>query len=99
MAVGSGRLGEQARRRAKSWKSGAGMMGPPMEKVFHVYMLAGKSGVLYTGVTSNLVGRVYQHKQRKVPGFTQKYRVGRLVWFEVHGRAISAIEREKEIKS
>jgi putative endonuclease len=70
-----------------------------MEKVFHVYMLAGKSGVLYTGVTSNLVGRVHQHKQGRIPGFTQKYKVGRLVWFEAHGRAVSAIEREKEIKA
>jgi putative endonuclease len=70
-----------------------------MERTFHVYILAGKSGVLYTGVTSNLVLRVHQHKQRKISGFTQKYNVTRLVWFEAHGRATSAIAREKQIKA
>jgi len=70
-----------------------------MDRVFHVYILAGKSGVLYTGVTSNLVGRVHQHKQRRIPGFTQKYNVTCLVWFEAHGRAASAIAREKQIKA
>ena len=64
-----------------------------------VYMLASKSGVLYTGVTSNLSARVGQHKQGRIPGFTQKYKVNRLVWFEPHGTMISAIAREKEIKS
>jgi putative endonuclease len=62
-------------------------------------MLGGKSGVLYTGMTNNLVRRVHQHKQRQVPGFTQKYNVTRLVWFEAHGRATSAIAREKQIKA
>ena len=70
-----------------------------MDRVFHVYILAGKSGVLYTGMTNNLVHRVHQHKQRQVPGFTQKYNVTQLVWFETHGRATSAIEREKQIKA
>ena len=70
-----------------------------MDRVFHVYILAGKSGVLYTGVTSNMVRRVYQHKQRQIPGFTQKYNVTSLVWFELHGRAASAIAREKQIKA
>ena len=50
-----------------------------MDKIFHVYMLAGKSGVLYTGVTNNLVRRVGQHKQKQVPGFTQKYNFTNLV--------------------
>ena len=70
-----------------------------MDKTFHVYILAGQSGVLYTGVTSDLGRRIAEHKQRKVPGFTQKYNVTRLVWFELHGRAASAIAREKKIKS
>jgi len=70
-----------------------------MDRVFHVYILAGKSGVLYTGMTSNLARRVYQRKQRRVPGFTQKYNVTRLVWFEPHGRAANAIAREKQIKT
>jgi putative endonuclease len=67
-----------------------------MDRTFHVYMLAGKSGVLYTGVTNNLVRRVWEHKQKQIPGFTQKYNVTNLVWYEVHGRATSAIAREKQ---
>ena len=69
-----------------------------MPKTFYVYMLAGKSGVLYTGVTSNLVGRVWQHKQKLIPGFTQRYNLTRLVWFESGSSARGAIAREKEIK-
>ena len=61
-------------------------------------MLAGKSGVLYTGMTNNLVRRVWEHKQKQSSGFTQKYNVTNLVWFEAHGRATSAIAREKQIK-
>lgn len=70
-----------------------------MEKIFHVYILSGKSAVLYTGVTSNLTRRVAQHKQKQFPGFTQKYNITNLVWFEVHGTAASAIGREKQIKA
>jgi len=70
-----------------------------MERAPCVYILASKSGVLYTGVTSNLSARVWQHKGSRIPGFTQKYKVNRLVWFEPHGTMLSAIAREKEIKS
>jgi putative endonuclease len=69
-----------------------------VDKTFHVYILAGKSGVLYTGVTNNLMRRVWEHKQKRIPGFTQKYNVTSLVWFEAHGRAMSAIAREKQVK-
>ena len=69
-----------------------------MDETFHVYMLAGKSGVLYTGMTNNLMRRVCEHKEKRIPGFTQKYNVTNLVWFEAHGRAASAIAREKQIK-
>jgi putative endonuclease len=69
------------------------------ERTFHVYILAGKSGVLDTGMTSNLSRRVWEHKQRKPPSFTQKYNVTKLVWFESHSAAISAIAREKQIKA
>ncbi|HXJ07626.1 MAG TPA: GIY-YIG nuclease family protein [Candidatus Acidoferrum sp.] len=69
-----------------------------MERTFHVYFMASKSGVLYIGVTGNLVKRVFQHKEKLIPGFTQKYNVTRLVWFEPHPTARSAISREKEIK-
>ncbi len=64
-----------------------------------MYILAGKSGVLYTGITNHLPRRVSEHKQKKMPAFTQKYSVTTLVWFELYGTALSAIAREKEIKS
>jgi putative endonuclease len=70
-----------------------------MDRVFYVYMLAGKSGVLYTGITSDLTRRVSEHKQKQVGGFTQRYNVTRLVWYDGHGRATSAIAREKQIKA
>lgn len=68
-------------------------------KTYFVYILAGKSGVLYTGITSYLLRRVADHRQKKMPGFTQRYDVTKLVWFEPHGAPTSAIAREKEIKS
>jgi len=61
-------------------------------------MMASKSGVLYLGKTNNLERRVREHKQKQNPGFTEKYNVSRLVWFEEHARALGAIAREKEIK-
>jgi putative endonuclease len=68
-------------------------------RTFYVYMLAGKSGVLYTGMTNDLVRRVREHKQKQIEGFTRKYNVTNLVWYEAHGRATSAIAREKQIKA
>ena len=70
-----------------------------MERRPCVYILASKSGVLYIGVTSSLATRVVQHKNGGAPGFTSKYKVNRLEWFEPHGNMFSAIAREKEIKS
>ena len=67
--------------------------------VYHVYILASASGVLYTGVTNFLERRVRQHKQKLVDGFTKEYDVTRLVYFEPHGQPKSAIRREKQIKS
>jgi putative endonuclease len=70
-----------------------------MEKTFHVYMLAsGRNGTLYVGVTSNLVQRVFQHKEGIVGGFTKQYGVKSLVWYEQHESAENAITREKQIK-
>ena len=64
-----------------------------------VYILASKrNGTLYTGVTSNLDARVYQHKNDLIPGFTKRYGVHRLVWFEEHGDIRDGIAREKQIK-
>jgi putative endonuclease len=74
-------------------------MSTRSDRSFFVYILAGKSGVLYTGITNHLPRRVSEHKQKKMPAFTQKYSITRLVWFELYGTALSAIAREKEIKS
>ena len=66
----------------------------------YVYLLANKhNNVLYTGVTNDLICRVYEHKNKLVSGFTQKYNVDRLVYFEVCSGIVVAIEREKQIKS
>ena len=70
-----------------------------MEKAFYVYILASeRNGTLYIGVTSDLVKRVWQHREKSVEGFTKKYIVKHLVWFEVHADAVSAITREKQLK-
>ena len=71
-----------------------------MEKQPCVYILASRpNGTLYVGVTSNLIGRVYQHRQKLVAGFTQRYNVSDLVWYEVHEQMESAILREKQLKN
>ncbi len=61
-------------------------------------MASGKNGTLYVGVTSDLIGRVWQHKNDQVAGFTSKYRVYTLVWFERHEVMETAIAHEKAIK-
>jgi putative endonuclease len=71
-----------------------------MERIFYVYILASRrNGTLYVGVTSNLVKRVWEHRENVVPGFTKTYGVHRLVWFEQHATAESAIRREKRLKT
>ena len=71
-----------------------------MEKNFCVYLLASRpNGTLYVGVTSDLIKRVWQHKSGTIDGFTSKYNVRDLVWFEQHDNAESAIVREKESRS
>jgi putative endonuclease len=67
--------------------------------MFYVYMLASKPyGTLYVGVTSDLAKRIFEHKSKAVPGFTARYGVDKLVWFEAHDAAEFAIRREKQIK-
>jgi len=64
-----------------------------------VYILTSKqNGTLYVGVTSNLIKRVWEHKEDVVPGFTKQYGVHLLVWFEMHETMDAAITREKQIK-
>ncbi len=65
---------------------------------FWTYMMASESGVLYVGATSKLASRVLQHRSKLIAGFTQKYSVTKLVWFEAHSSGRTAISREKEIK-
>ena len=70
-----------------------------MEKQFCVYIAASdRNGTLYVGVTSNLVKRIWEHREGVVPGFTSEYSVYQLVWYEQHETAESAITREKRIK-
>ena len=70
-----------------------------MKKQFFVYILSSqRNGTLYTGVTSNLVKRIWEHKNNQAEGFTRKYNVKNLVYFEIHDNAESAITREKQIK-
>ena len=64
-----------------------------------VYIMANKrNGTLYTGVTGNLIKRVWEHKNNLVEGFTKRYSVHQLVYFEQHEDMVSAITREKQIK-
>jgi putative endonuclease len=68
-------------------------------ETYYVYMLgSGLNGTLYIGVTSNLGKRIWEHKEGLVNGFTKRYAVKNLVWFEVHDDVIGAITREKQLK-
>jgi putative endonuclease len=67
-------------------------------KQFFVYILASKSRVLYIGVTNDLARRVYEHKQGSIEGFTKRYQVNRLVYFETTCNIRAAITKEKQIK-
>ena len=67
--------------------------------VYCVYLLASKPyGTLYLGVTADLVRRVWEHKSKAVPGFSARYGVDKLVWFEAHDAVEAAIRREKRLK-
>jgi putative endonuclease len=70
-----------------------------MGKQYFVYILAsGKYSTLYTGVTADLVRRVYEHQQELLEGFTKQYNIHRLVYYEIHNDIQEAIKREKQIK-
>ena len=70
-----------------------------MQKLYYVYMLASRrNGTLYTGVTSDLIGRTWQRKGKVIAGFTRKYGVHILVWYEIYEDVNAAIAREKQIK-
>jgi putative endonuclease len=70
-----------------------------MDKAYYVYILASaRYGTLYVGVTSDIVKRVWEHREGLVEGFTRHYNVKRLVWFETHDDVTAAITRERQIK-
>ncbi len=70
-----------------------------MDKQYFVYILASKkNGTLYIGVTSDLIKRVYEHKENALEGFTKKHNVHQLVYFESTDNVESAIKREKQLK-
>jgi putative endonuclease len=71
----------------------------PNQKTYYVYLLSNwNNKVLYIGVTNDLERRIHEHKQKLIPGFTQKYNVSKLVYYEQTSDVISAISREKELK-
>ena len=65
---------------------------------YYVYIMTNRSGTLYIGVTNNLARRVYEHKNKLVDGFTKKYKIDRLIYFEETSDVNSAIAREKQLK-
>ena len=67
-------------------------------KEYYVYIMSNKRNTLYIGVTNNLEQRVYQHKNKSIEGFTKKYNINQLVYFESGDDVTAAIEREKQIK-
>jgi putative endonuclease len=67
-------------------------------KQFYVYIMTNKSKTLYVGVTNNLQRRVYEHRNKIIQGFTSKYNITKVVYFEVFNDIESAIRREKQIK-
>ncbi|EKE05322.1 MAG: excinuclease ABC subunit C [uncultured bacterium] len=71
-----------------------------MQKYYCVYIITNiKNTVLYTGVTGNLLGRIYHHKNKTVSSFSSKYNLNKLVYYEIYEDVKLAIEREKQIKA
>ena len=67
-------------------------------KEFYVYIMTNRSKTLYTGITNDLIRRVYEHKNKMIDGFTKKYNITKLVYFEETNDIQAAIAREKQIK-
>jgi len=70
-----------------------------MSKQYFVYIMTSKTGTLYTGMTNDIIRRVYEHKHKLRAGFTARYNINRLVYVETYGDVTDAIAREKQIKS
>ena len=69
-----------------------------MHLIIELFLSSQRNGTLYIGVTNNLARRVWEHKNQKADGFTKKYEIHHLVYYEIHGSPESAITREKQIK-
>jgi putative endonuclease len=70
-----------------------------MNDQYYIYIMANKHNtVLYTGVTNNLIRRIYEHKEKLASGFTKRYNINKLVYYEVFQEVYNAIKREKQIK-
>jgi putative endonuclease len=69
-----------------------------VSREYYVYIMTNRSRTLYTGVTNDLMRRVYEHKNKVVPGFTRKYNIKYLVYYESTSSIHSALQREKQIK-
>jgi putative endonuclease len=66
---------------------------------YYVYLVASKKyGTLYIGVTNDIIRRTHEHKTKVVPGFSKKYSVDKLVWYQIYDDPVTAITREKELK-
>jgi putative endonuclease len=71
-----------------------------MNKNYYIYLMTNKNNtVIYTGVTNDLIRRIYEHKNKLVEGFTKKYNIIKLVYYEIFDDPESAINREKQIKA
>ena len=71
-----------------------------MDNQYFVYLMTNRNNtVIYTGVTNDLKRRVYEHKEKSIDGFTKKYNINKLVYFEITNDVYSAIQREKQIKA
>ena len=73
-------------------------MPAKQDRQFYVYILTNRTGTLYVGVTNDLERRMYEHKSKSVPGFTSKYNLTRLAYYEQTSSNAAAITREKQIK-
>jgi putative endonuclease len=69
-----------------------------LERRYHTYIMASRTGTIYVGVSGDIETRVRQHKEGKIEGFSKKYKCDRLVYYEVYGQASLAIGREKQLK-
>lgn len=69
-----------------------------MASQYYIYIMTNKSGTLYVGITNDLKKRVYEHKNKMIEGFTKKYNITRLLYFETFNDVLSAITAEKKIK-